>query len=49
MTAAASTKAALRAEMRQRRRAVSATGRERVAASVCERLLALALGGVGAV
>ena len=40
MTAAASTKAALRAEMRQRRRAVSATARARVAASVCVRLLA---------
>ena len=49
MTAAASTKAALRAEMRQRRRAVSATARARVAASVCERLLALPLGGMVAV
>lgn len=49
MTAAASTKAALRAEMRQRRRAVSATARARVAASVCERLLALPLGGTVAV
>lgn len=49
MTAAASTKAALRAEMRQRRRAVSATVRARVAASVCERLLALPLGGTVAV
>lgn len=49
MTAAASIKAALRAEMRRRRRAVPAATRVRVANAICERLLALPLGGVVAV
>ncbi len=49
MTTAASTKAALRAEMRQRRRAVPAATRSRVAEAICERLLTLPLGGVVAV